>query len=86
MTRAFRGRRTHPATGVSRSSRSRIAKRARAGKNVGAGNFNAVASKAAREYGSAKAGRRVAAAAMYKMARKYGVTKKGTIKKHKKSR
>ena len=81
MSKTFRGSRTHPARGVSRSSRSRIAKRARAGKNVGAGNFNKVAAKAAKEYGSAKAGRRVAAASMWKNARRRGVTRKGTIRR-----
>ena len=65
-------------------ARSRLAKRARAGKKVGKGNFAKVASEAAKEYGSKEAGRRVAAAAMWKMAKKRGVTKSGKIKAKKK--
>ena len=68
---------------LSKAARSRLAKRARAGKKVGSGNFKKVAAKATKEYGSAAAGRRVAAAAMWKAARKRGVTKRGTIKKRK---
>lgn len=71
---------------LSKKSRSAIAKRARTGKNVGKGNFNAVAKKAAKRYGSAAAGRRVAAAAMWKAAAKRGVTKAGKIKAKKKRR
>jgi len=71
---------------LSKKARSALAKRARSGKNVGKGNFNAVAKKAAKRYGSAAAGRRVAAAAMWKMAKKRGVTKKGTIRNKKRRR
>jgi len=65
---------------LTKKQRSAIAKRARSGKNVGKGNFNKVAKKAAKRYGSAAAGRRVAAAAMWKAAQKRGVTKAGKIK------
>jgi len=80
----FKGRKTSPARGLSKAARSRIAKRARAGKKVSKGGFAKVAAKAAQYYGSAEAGRRVAAAQMWKMAKKRGVTKKGTIRKKKK--
>ena len=67
-----------------KKARSRIVKRARAGKKVGKGNFAKIAKKAAKEYGSVAAGRRVAAAIMWKMAKKRGVTKRGTIKRKRK--
>ena len=69
---------------LSKKARSRIAKRARAGKEVGEGNFAKIAERAAKKYGSAAAGRRVAASIMWKMAKKRGVTKRGTIKRKKK--
>ena len=54
--------------------KSTIAKKARAGKDLGkpGKNFNKVAAKAAKQYGSAAAGRRVAAAAMWKNLTKRG--------------
>ena len=52
--------------------RSAIAKKARAGKDIGkkGKNFSKVAAKAAKQYGSAEAGKRVAAAVMWKNAAK----------------
>lgn len=60
-----------PSDGLSKKKKSSIAKKARSGKDVGkkGKNFKKVAAKAAKEYGSAAAGRRVAAAAMWKNAR-----------------
>lgn len=54
--------------GLSKAKKSAVAKSARAGKDIGkpGKKFNEVASKAAKEYGSAEAGKRVAAAAMWK--------------------
>lgn len=72
-----------PSAGLSKVARSRVAKRAKSGKNVGKGNFNEVAAKATKKYKSKKIGRKVAASAMWKAARKRGVTKRGTIKKKK---
>jgi hypothetical protein len=63
----------------SAEARSKLAKRARAGKDIGhkGKGFKAVAAKAAKQYGSEEAGRRVAAAAMFKqqakMSHKEGV-------------
>ena len=68
----WKGKKTHPARGVSKKRRSVAMKRARAGKNVFGGGFQKVAAKAARKYGSAEAGRRVAAAAMWKKLKKVG--------------
>jgi len=79
-----KARKTHPARGLSKAARSRLVKRARKGKKVSKGGFKKVMMKAAKEYGSLEAGRRVAAAVMWKMAKKRGVTKKGTIRRKKK--
>lgn len=51
-----------------KKQRSNIAKQARAGKDLGkkGKTFDTIASKAAKKYGSAEAGKRVAAAAMWK--------------------
>jgi len=62
-----------PGAHLSAKERSKIAKKARKGKNIGHGGFNKVADKAAKEYGSKEAGRRVAAAAMWKNAHKESV-------------
>jgi hypothetical protein len=61
-----------PSQGMSKSEKSRYVKMARKGKDIGkkGKNFKKVAAKAAKEYGSKKAGERVAAAAMWKNARK----------------
>ncbi len=57
-----------PGSHLSAEERSKIAKKARKGKDVGHGHFKDVEEKAAKEYGSKKAGQRVAAAAMWKHA------------------
>lgn len=53
---------------LDKKQRSNIVKKARAGKDIGkkGKNFDKVANKAAKEYGSKKTGERVAAAAMWK--------------------
>jgi hypothetical protein len=59
----------HPGMGaLTAKERSSLAKRAVAGKDIGkrGKQFSKVASKAAEQYGSEEAGRRVAAAAMIK--------------------
>ena len=68
MHKLFRGESTHPSVGLSKEQKSSIAKKARAGKDIGkpGKNFKIVAAKAAKEYGSKEAGERVAAAAMWK--------------------
>lgn len=57
-----------PSSGTTKAQRSRIVKKAVAGKSVYGGNFDKVAKAAAKEYGSKEAGQRVAAAAMWKKA------------------
>ncbi len=61
-----------PSAGMSKSSKSNLAKKARAGEDIGkpGKNFDKVANKAAKEYGSKEAGEKVAAAAMYKNAKR----------------
>jgi len=80
MAKKFKGKKTKPAKGLSKAAKSRLVSRARKGKNVSKGGFAKVAARAAKYYGSKEAGRRVAAAVMWKMAKKRGVTKKGKIK------
>ena len=50
-----------------KAQRSALAKKARAGKDIGkkGKNFAKIAAKAAKKYGSAEAGKRVAGAIMY---------------------
>jgi len=57
-----------PSAGLSAKKKSRIVSEARAGKDIGkkGKGFSAVAAKAAKQYGSAAAGRRVAAASMWR--------------------
>ena len=57
-----------PSSGLTKKERSNLAKRAVAGKDIGRKGkmFEKVAAKAAKQYGSAEAGRAVAAAAMFK--------------------
>lgn len=64
----FKGTKTYPARGLSKKKRTSVVKAARAGKDIGkkGKSFAKVAAKAARKYGSAEAGRRVAGAAMWK--------------------
>lgn len=54
--------------------KSKIVKEAKAGKDLGkkGKNFDKVAAKAAKEYGSAESGKKVAAAAMWKNLKKGG--------------
>lgn len=64
----FTGKPTYPGAGLSSKQRSQVAKKARAGADIGkkGKKFSEVAAKAAKQYGSAEAGKRVAAAAMWK--------------------
>lgn len=57
-----------PSAGLSKKKKSDVSKKAQAGDNIGkpGKNFDKVAAKAAKKYGSKKAGERVAAAAMWK--------------------
>ena len=52
---------------VSAKTRSETVKKAKKGEKIGEGGFKAVEAKAAKRYGSEKSGKRVAAAAMWKM-------------------
>ena len=56
-----------PSAGLSKKKKSDVAKKARKGKDIGkkGKNFDKVAQKAAKEYGSEEAGKKVAAAAMW---------------------
>ena len=57
-----------PSAGLSRKEKSTIAKKARARKDIGkkGKNFEKIAKRATKQYGSKEAGERVAAAAMWK--------------------
>lgn len=57
-----------PSAGLTKKQKSAVAKKARAGKDVGkkGKGFEKIAKKAAKKYGSAERGRKVAAAAMWK--------------------
>lgn len=61
-----------PSSGLSKKQKSKIAKKASAGKDIGkkGKGFKKVAAKAAEKYGSEEAGKRVAAAAMWKNAKR----------------
>jgi len=61
-----------PSAGLSKKEKSSISKKAKKGKDIGkpGKNFDKVAAKAAKQYGSKEAGERVAAAAMWKNAKK----------------
>jgi len=55
-----------PSKGLTKKQKSNIEKKAHKGKNIDHGGFDKLAKKAAKEYGSKEAGKRVAAAAMWK--------------------
>jgi len=57
-----------PSSGTTKSQRSSVAKAARAGKDIGkkGKTFEKIAAKASKKYGSEEAGKKVAAAAMWK--------------------
>ena len=57
-----------PSAGLSKKQKSAASKKAQAGDNIGkpGKNFDKVAAKAAKRYGSKEAGEKVAAAAMWK--------------------
>lgn len=55
-----------PSSGLNKKQKSATVKKARSGKDVYGGGFNKVEKAAEKEYGSAEAGKKVAAAAMWK--------------------
>ena len=59
---------TNPGDKLTKKEKSSLAKRAVAGKDIGkkGKNFSKIADEAAKKYGSAEAGKRIAAAAMFK--------------------
>ena len=61
-----------PSAGLSKKQKSTIAKKAKAGKDIGkkGKGFEMIAKKAAKKYGSKERGQAVAAAAMWKSAAK----------------
>ena len=61
-----------PSDGLSKAKKSKIAKKAQSGDDIGkkGKGFAAVAAKAAKRYGSEEAGKKVAAAAMWKNAKR----------------
>lgn len=65
---------TYPARGMSKKKKSALVKKAKKGADIGkpGKKFKEVAAKAGKFYGSAEAGKRVAAAAMWKQAKKKG--------------
>lgn len=68
MKGGWKGKKTKPSKGLSRAEVVATVKAARAGKDIGkpGKHFEGIARKAASRYGSEEAGRRVAAAAMWK--------------------
>lgn len=72
LDKVFKGKKTHPAKGLSKKQRSKIVKQAKAGKDIGkkGKKFKQVAAKGTKQYGSKEAGQRVAAAAMWKNIKK----------------
>ena len=70
-----------PSSGLSKKEKSKVSKQAKAGKDIGkpGKKFADVAEKSAKKYGSEEAGKRVAAAAMWKT---YGGKKGKTQKEY----
>lgn len=66
--KGWKNKSTHPGSRLGAKGRSRLARQARKGKDIGkkGKRFEEVARKAAKRYGSMERGRRVAAAAMMK--------------------
>ena len=55
-----------PSTGLSKKKKSEIVKKAKKGEKVAKGGFNKVEKAAEKEYGSKEAGKKIAAATMWK--------------------
>lgn len=74
MDKVFKNKKTNPAKGLSKATKSATVKAAKKGADIGkpGKNFKKVAASAAKEYGSEKAGESVAAAAMWKAVKKKG--------------
>jgi hypothetical protein len=70
-----------PSTGLSKEKKSDVVKKAKRGEDIGKSgkNFDKVADKAAKEYGSKEAGERVAAAAMWKNVKREGEEPEGEV-------
>ena len=68
----YEAKKSKPSTGMSKKQKSDLVKSAEKGEDIGkkGKNFNKVADKAAKEYGSKEAGEKVAAAAMFKNAKR----------------
>jgi hypothetical protein len=64
-----------PSSGLSKKQKSDVVKKAKSGKDIGkkGKGFEKVAAKAAKQYGSKEAGKRVAAAAMWKNLKREGL-------------
>lgn len=64
----WKNKKTNPSEDISDEKKSEVVKKAKKGKDIGkkGKNFEKVAEKAAKKYGSKEAGERVAAAAMWK--------------------
>lgn len=69
---AWKGTATNPSKGMTKEEKSTVVKAAKAGKDIGKPGkaFEDIAAKAAEQYGSEEAGKRVAAAAMWKNIKK----------------
>ena len=67
-------KKTHPGKGISKEKKSEVVKTARKGENVFGGGFEKIAKGASKRYGSKEAGKRVAAAIMWKKVAKKGMT------------
>lgn len=68
-------KKTHPAKGVSEKKKSDVVKRAKRGENIFGGGFDKIEKKASKRYGSEDAGKRVAAAIMWKKVKGKHMTK-----------
>ncbi len=62
----FEAKKTHPGKGIPEKKKSEIVKRAKRGEKIFHGGFDKIEKKAGKRYGSEEAGKRVAAAIMWK--------------------
>jgi hypothetical protein len=68
-------KKTHPGKGISDKKKSEVVKRAKRGENVFGGGFEKIEKSAKKRYGSEEAGKRVAAAVMWKKVKGKHMTK-----------
>lgn len=80
LFKLLEGKKSKPSKGTTKKERSALAKRAKSGEDIfgGGKNFKKIASKASKRYGSKDAGKRVAAAIMWKKEGKKGMFKEMT--------